>query len=191
MDTTLALRSALTVVFVACAGLYVAQVLAADGWLARAAWSLHVLMAVAMVAVAWPWDSHISPIAYVLIFTAGALYFAYLALFAAGIGNTVYRGVMMTSMVLMVLAMPSTPLPAAQEVGAMGAVPGMDMAGGGAPRAAPSTPTWVIVACGGAAVFFLGAALRSFFVVIRGPRRPFADLLMAAGMGVSFAALVT
>ncbi|OPX13081.1 DUF5134 domain-containing protein [Mycobacterium sp. AT1] len=185
-----ALRWALTGVFVACAGLYLARVLAAGGRLAQVAWSLHVLMAVAMLAMAWPWGVYVSPLAYVLLFTAGALYFAYLALFAADIGHTVYHGVMMASMVVMALVMSSTSLPAAPAVGAMRAMPGMDMAGGSGPGAPPSTPIWVIVTCGVAVAFFLGAALRSFFVVIRGPQRPLADLLMAAGMGVSFAALI-
>ena len=62
--------------------------------------------------------------------------------------------------------------------------------GGGAATGSSPTPTWVILTCGAAAVFFVGAALRSFYVVVRGPRRPVANVLMTVGMGVSFAALV-
>lgn len=184
------LQWTLTGVFAVCVGLYLAQVRTAAGWQPRVAWSLHALMAVAMIAMSWPWGMAVSPIGYVLVFTASALFFAYLGLFTAGVGHSVYHAVMMASMVLMALAMSPAGMPEPANVGAMGAMPGMNMAGGGGLSVgSPSAPTWVVLACGVAAAFFLGAALWSFFVLIRGPQRPYANLLMTAGMGVAFAAL--
>ena len=188
MSSGLALSWGLTGVFTVCAGMYLARVRSAAIWPTRVAWSLHALMAVAMVAMTWPWGTHVAPIAYVLIFTACALYFAYVGLFTTRVRHAVYHSVMMASMVLMALVMsPST----ASDAPAMGAMPGMTVAGdAGAATGSSPTATWVFLTCGAAAVFFVGAALRSFHVVVRGPRRPVANLLMAVGMGVSFAALV-
>jgi hypothetical protein len=187
-----AFRWTLTGVFALCAALYLVQIHAARAWPVRVAWSLHALMAAAMIAMAWPFGMSISPIAYVLVFTACALYFAYFGLFNARVGHALYHAAMMGSMVLMALVMSASVMPGTPDTDAMGAMPGMsradrvDVTGG--PLAAP---TWAVVTCGLAAAFFLGAALWSFFVLVRGPQRPYANLLMTAGMGVAFAALVT
>jgi Domain of unknown function (DUF5134) len=190
MSSAPILQWTLTGIFAVCAVLYAAQVRAAGAWQPRVAWSLHSLMAVAMIAMAWPWGTNVSPLCYVLIFTAAALYFAYLGLFGERVGHTVYHGVMMASMVLMALAMSPSSMPNTANVGAMGSMPGMDMAGGTDQGAGPpSTPAWVTLTCILAAALFIGAALWSFFVVVRGPQRPYANLLMTTGMGVAFAAL--
>jgi uncharacterized protein DUF5134 len=193
-----ALQWTLTGLFGVCAGLYLQQVRTAHVWQPKVAWSLHALMAVAMIAMAWPWGMRVPPIAYVLLFTASALYFAYLGMFTAHVGHTRYHASMMASMVLMALAMPVSAMPERPSMADMGAMAGMDMADMGSPMpgmgmadmGVPPTPTWVMLTCGVTAAFFVGAALWLFFVLIRGPSRPYADLLMAAGLGVSFAALV-
>jgi hypothetical protein len=191
MGSDAALQWTLTIVFAVCVVLYAGQVRAAEVWQPRVAWSLHALMALAMIAMSWPWGLGVSPITYVLIFTACALFFAYLGLFTARVGHSVYHAVMMASMVLMALAMSPSAMPDTANVGAMGAMPGMNTAGGAdVSVGSSSTPAWVISTCSVAAVFFIGVALRSFFVLVRGPQRPYANLLMTAGMGVSFAALV-
>jgi hypothetical protein len=193
--TSLALRWALSGVFAVCAVLYGAQVRTAPAWQSRAAWSLHTLMALAMIAMAWPWGMHISTIVYVLVFTAGALYFAYLGVFDTHVRHAVYHGSMLASMVLMAVAMSSSALPDTSGAGSISAMPGMNMVGaGGGGESSAAAPIWVTVSCGPAAVFFLGAALWSFFVLVRGPQRPgpqstYANMLMTAGMGVTFAAL--
>lgn len=189
MSSAPALQWTLTGVFAVCAALYLAQVGAATAWQSRVAWSMHALMAVAMIAMAWPWGGEISPIGYVLIFTACALYFAYRGLFSVRVGYSVYHAVMMTSMVLMAVAMSATALPETANVGATGGMPGMAMAGDGGVGANASAPAWVLVTCGASAAFFIGASLWSFFVLIRGPQQPYANLLMTAGMGVAFIAL--
>jgi Domain of unknown function (DUF5134) len=187
-----AFRWTLAGVFALCAGLYLVQVHAARAWPVRVAWSLHALMATAMIAMARPFGMRISPVAYVLVFTAGALFFAYFGLFNARIGHAAYHAAMMGSMVLMAVVMSSSGMPGVPVADAMGAMPAMsrsvrvDVADG-----APAAPPWVVVTCGLAAAFFFGAALWSFYVLVRGPQRPYANLLMTAGMGVAFAALVT
>jgi Domain of unknown function (DUF5134) len=185
----------LTVVFAVSAVLYGAQVRTAPAWQSRVAWSLHVLMALAMIAMAWPWGMGVPTIVYGVVFTACALYFAYLGVFHAGVGHAFYHSAMMASMVLMAVAM-SSPImsssttPDTSGTGSMGAMPGMNMAGTGSTTVGSSAaPMWVTVTCGAAAVLFLGAALWSFFVLVRGPQRPYANLLMTAGMGVAFTAL--
>ena len=187
-----AFHATLTGVFAICAVLYLLQIHAARSWSVRLAWSLHALMAAAMIAMAWPFGMSISPIAYVLVFTACALYFAYAGLFKARLGHAWYHAAMMGSMVLMAVVMSASGMPGIPDADAMGAMPGMSSAVRVDVAAGPlAAPPWVVVTCGLAAALFLGAALWSFFVLVRGPQRPYANLLMTAGMGVAFAALIT
>lgn len=89
----------------------------------------------------------------------------------------------------MVLVMSAAvPGPAAEGTTAAKAMPGMEMTVGGGVSSAPAT--WVVVVCGSAAAAYFGAALCWFYALIHGPRRPLADVLMTAGMGVAFAAIV-
>lgn len=189
MSSATALQWSLTGLFAVCAGLYLAQARAAGAWQSRVAWSMHALMAVAMIAMAWPWGMEISAIGYVLIFTASALYVAYLGLFTACIGHSVYHALMMASMVLMAVATSPSGMPDTANVADVGAMPGMNMAGSEPAVGTASTPAWVTSTCSIAAAFFVGAALWSLVVLIRGPQRPYANLLMTAGMGVTFATL--
>ncbi|MCV7228471.1 DUF5134 domain-containing protein [Mycolicibacterium komossense] len=183
---------ALTAVFATCAGLYLAQCRAARSWQARIAWSLHALMATAMIATAWSWGMAISPLIYVLVFSASALYFAYLGLYDTRLGHAFYHAAMMGSMVLMAVAMPPSMMPPASGAGAMAGMQHVNMTGGSNVTVESlGTPLWVVGTCGMSAALFFGAALRSFFVLIRGPQRPYANLLMTAGMGVAFAALIS
>jgi hypothetical protein len=59
----------------------------------------------------------------------------------------------------------------------------MNTAGSRAATGSTSAPLWATVRRGVAAAIFVGAALRSFYVLVRGPQRPVADLLMTAGRG--------
>jgi ribose/xylose/arabinose/galactoside ABC-type transport system permease subunit len=176
----------LTTVFLTCIGLYLARVRSSVGWSSRAAWSLHAVMALAMIAMAWPWGMRFPVIFSVLVFTASALYFAYLGLFLGAVGHTPYHAAMMASMVVMSVAM-SSARPISSGGQAPRAMPGVDMARRVSVSAA--TPAWVVFGCGAAAVAFFLATLTSFYALVRGPRRRWADVLMSAGMGVAFAAL--
>jgi Domain of unknown function (DUF5134) len=185
-----AIRWTLTGAFAICAGLYLAQIHAARAWPARVGWLLHVVMAAAMIAMTWPVGMSLAPVALVLLFTACALYFAFFGLFNARVGHGLYHAAMMGSMVLMAVVMSPSATPGVPGADAMGAMPGMSRAVD-VPTQAAATPPWIVVSCSLAAAAFLGAALWSFYLLIRGPHRPYANLLMTAGMGVSFAALVT
>ena len=61
----------------------------------------------------------------------------------------------------------------------------MAAASGGAAQ----TPGWFIATCVVLAVGFGVATLWWFYLLVKGPQRPFADVLMALGMSVSFAAM--
>jgi hypothetical protein len=176
----------LTSVFAICVVLYLAHARTAAAWPSRVGWSLHALMAVAMIAMSWPGGMGIPVISLVLVFTASALYFAYLGLFTSAIGHAAYHGAMMASMVVVSLAMSSTgPVSASGDSGTT--MPGMDM---GLPVGVDTAPAaWVVFVCGGAALAFLAAGLVSFYMLVRGPQRSVTNLLMTAGMGVAFAAL--
>jgi hypothetical protein len=110
-------------------------------------------------------------------------------LFTTAVGHAVYHAVMMASMVLMAVAMTASPVSGDAVIGTTAAMPGMIMPAGGTVDATGSIPFWVVLTCGPAAVFFVVAALRSFYLLVQGPQRPYANLLMTAGMGVSFAVL--
>jgi hypothetical protein len=184
-----ALRWALTGVFLASIALYARQAVGAGSRQQRFGWWLHVLMAAAMIAMAWPAGMSIPTLLYVLVFTAAALYFVYFAVFGPRLDHTAYHAVMMAAMVAMAVVMPAAAMPTISSAAAMGSDAHMSMAGmaSGHAGGAWAPPAWVSVTCGLATAGFLGAALWLFIVLIRGPRRGYADLLMSLGMGLAFA----
>ena len=116
---------------------------------------LHVLMCLAMISMVWPWGTRVPVIALVTVFTAGAAWFAGLALFrvreaghdlghAAGRFAGWYQAAMMGAMVWMAVAMSAVTAPAgllaagAAGQTSSGAMPGMDM---GATTAASTSGT--------------------------------------------------
>ena len=54
---------------------------------------------------------------------------------------------------------------------------------------AVTPPTWFTVVCAVLAAGFCLAALWWFYLLVRGPKRPYADLLMALGMSAAFAVM--
>ena len=50
-------------------------------------------------------------------------------------------------------------------------------------------PGWFTAVCVALAVGFCAAALWWFYLLVRGPKRPYADLLMALGMSAAFAVM--
>jgi hypothetical protein len=189
--TILGLRWGLTVLFVVCAGLYTRQMFGERKWQPTLGWLLHVLMAIAMVAMAWPVGMRIPSLLYVLVFTAAALYFVYLGLFGPHVNHAFYHAVMMGAMVVMALLMQSAAMPG------MTVTPTSAMAGHNMPMVhatatntgSSGSPVWGSTLCGLAAAGFVGVALWSFVVLIRTPHRPCADTLMSLGMGVAFAGM--
>ena len=178
-----ALRWALTAVFTVAALLFAGAGRRVPGQ--RGVGALHALASAAMIAMLWPAGMRVSPLLYVLVFTAGALYFAYLALFGFELPHPVYHCAMMAAMALMGLLMApnaGVPVAIAQASGHHSA-----HLGHGAVPVTP--PTWFTAVCVGLAIGFCAAALWWFYLLVRGPKRPYADLLMALGMSAAFAAM--
>ena len=192
MITSLGLRWGLTALFAVCVGLYTRQAIGAGGWQSRLGWSLHVLMAIAMIAMAWPLGMSVPMLLYVLVFTAAALYFVYLGLFGPHLNHAFYHAVMMGAMVVMAVVMQSGTMPG-MTLTSTSAMAGHDMSMASAAATDAGShlvsPPWLSVLCGLAATGFLGVALWSLVVLIQGPHRPYANLLMSLGMGVAFAVM--
>jgi hypothetical protein len=186
--TYLGVRWALTALLAGCVVLYARQVIADQAWHRKLAWSLHGLMAVAMIAMAWQARMASPMLPYVLVFTAASLYFVYLGVFGPHIDHALYHAVMMTAMVAMAVVMPSVAMPRTTSTSAM-AGHGMTMADAGVAAASVGSPTWVTVLGGLAGAGFVGAALWSFVALKHEPHRRYADVLMSLGMGVTFAAM--
>jgi hypothetical protein len=138
MITSEAVRVALTAVF-AAVGLWYLVILCRvvtrlSRKLAVISIGLHVLMCLAMISMVWPWGTRVPVIALVTVFTAGAAWFAGLALFrvreaghdlghAAGRFAGWYQAGMMGAMVWMAVAMSAATAPAGLlAAGAAGAV---------------------------------------------------------------------
>jgi hypothetical protein len=176
---------------------------------------LHVLMAVAMVVMLWPWGMSVPAMVYVLVFTAAALWFVSRALFPAATtperhGSPQaawYHAAMMGSMVFMAAVMSVAMDPTdvgAQPAAADTAMAGMDMAGmsgmdmggaAGTPGAVPMPDdVWVWVPSLVLAIGFAVAAVRLGGIAYR--RRGGAALfgatggVMAVGMAAVFVQMV-
>jgi hypothetical protein len=142
---------------------------------------LHALMGVAMIAMLWSWGAGVPVMAYVLVFTAAALWFVAEALFAtrspvtgptgpalcAGpAGNAWYHALMMGSMVWMAVLLSAATAGAAAggATDGMSAMPGMGMGMGmGEPGAAAGpvfpVPLWSRASSLALAAVFCAAAL--------------------------------
>lgn len=127
MITSEAVRVALTAVFAAVCLWYLAILGRVATRLSRRlaviSIGLHVLMCLAMISMLWPWGTRVPVIALVTVFTAGAAWFAGLALFrvreaAHGLGHAAgrfagwYQAGMMGAMVWMAVAMSAATAPA-------------------------------------------------------------------------------
>ncbi|WP_338836432.1 DUF5134 domain-containing protein [Gordonia polyisoprenivorans] len=191
---------AITGVFTLCAVIYLMRAWHSPTPLTRFAGILHVLMAVAMIAMVWPWGAQVAPIVSVLVFSGGALFFAHRVVVDADatrrhllVGS--YDAAMMASMVLMsvLMSVPATANSTSAEANsAQGSMPGMgSMSAMGVPGTAGwAQPTGVAVLAALCAAAYFAAALWWFYALIRGPARPWGEVLMATGMGVAFAVLM-
>ena len=178
-------RIALTVVFVAAALVYAVRARDATGWQPKGAWSLHALAAAVMAGMLWPAGMAVSPLLYLLFFTACGLFIVYVGMFGS-VAHWPYHAAMMATMAAMPVMM-STPAVAA-PMPAMSQHDHMAMAAG--PVLGSATPVWLRASAAAVAGVLFVSALWWFYVLIRGPERPYSDLLMAIGMGACFALLV-
>ncbi|MEY8018100.1 DUF5134 domain-containing protein [Mycobacterium servetii] len=157
---------------------------------------LHVVMAVAMAAMAWPWSMRAPTTALTVVFLLAAAWFATMALAAARTPAqrrlSGYHVLMMLATAWMYAAMngPPTTAPAPARSGA--AMPGMDMAATGTPPYA----AWITAMDWLGALIFGAATLFWTLRYLTGTARlkslgNLAQAAMAAGMAVLFLAAVS
>lgn len=168
---------------------------------------LHLLMSGAMIAMPWPWAVPALP--QVVVFSAGAFWYAGAALFrptsdaALSLGHgahgrsvgLLYHAGMMLAMVWMAVAM--IPATASADMGGMA---GMTHSGTGAGAAMTGYAPWALAVSIALGACFAGATVWLAALLVReaagaGRRLEVADLaastLMAAGMSYVFLVLVT
>ena len=168
---------------------------------------LHLLMSGAMVAMPWSWAAPALP--QVVVFSAGAFWYAGAALFRAGSDATLglghgahgriaglwYHAGMMLAMVWMAVAM--IPATASADMGGMA---GMTHAGAATGSAMTGDVPWALAVSIALGAAFAGATVWLAALLIReavghARRLEVADLtastLMAAGMSYVFLVLVT
>ena len=186
MITGSAWRTALTVVFVAAALIYAVQARGAAGWQRKGVWSVHAVAAAVMVAMLWPTGMAVSPLLYLMFFTACGLFVVFVGVFFGSLAHWPYHAAMMAAMaampVMMTAPSTATPMPMVSH--------GQHMAMAAGPVVAAATPGWLRVSSAALAGLLFVSALWWFYVLIRGPQRPYPDLLMAIGMGACFALCV-
>lgn len=177
-------RAALTVVFLVAALLYVVAVRATAGWDRRSVWIVHAAGSVVMVGMMWPVGMAVPALAYLLLFSAGALYLVFVGLFRSAVAHWPHHALMMVSMAAMLITMaPVVPTVA----GAATPAHGHQMVMTAAPSAPAVTPPWLQVSTATLAGLLFLSSARWLYELIRGPQRPYADVLMAVGMGTYFA----
>lgn len=174
----------LTVVFLAAALSYAVAACTASGWERTSSWSVHAVGAVVMAGMMWPIGMTVSPVIYLLLFTAAALFVVFVGLFRGAVAHWPHHALLMAAMAMMLITM------APRDITGTGvAMPehGHSMAMPMGPSAPVGAPPWLRVSAAAlAALMFLSTAA-CVYLVVRGPQRPYADVLMAAGMGVYFA----
>lgn len=120
---------------------------------------LHVLMAVAMAAMAWPWSMRAPAMALAVVFLLAAAWFATMALAPARTpaqrGLSGYHVLMMLATAWMYVAMNGPPATAPAPARSGAAMPGMDMAATDTPPYAG----WITAMNGLGALIFLAATL--------------------------------
>ena len=149
---------------------------------------LHVLMAVAMATMAWPWSMHFPATALAVLFGLAAAWFATMVVAARTPARrrlTGYHALMMLATAWMYAAMDG--LPAPSQAGA--AMPGMDMAATGTPPDAGwvTALNWLgALIFGAATVFWTLRYLTDIGSARLKSLGNLAQVAMAAGMAVLF-----
>ncbi len=168
-------------------------------WTSAVNHALHVVMAVAMVVMAWPWRTQLPTTEPAVFFLLAAVTFAAMAIFAVRTTTRrelyVYHGVMMLSTAWMYAIMDSHLMPTRSSPQPDMAMPGMDMSAMSMP-ATHESPTWYSSLGWIGGVSFAVAAIFWTYRYFNERqhetlRRSLGDLgqaMMAAGMAIFFLA---
>ena len=169
-------------------------------WTSAVNHALHVVMAVAMVVMAWPWSTQLPTAGPAVFFLLAAVTFAVMAIFAIRTTSRrelyFYHGLMMLATAWMYVIMDSHLMPAGSSTQPDMSMPGMDMSSMNMP-ATHETPLWFsVVGWIGAVGFAVAAVFWTYRYVLdrrrkTAPRRSLGDLgqaMMAAGMAIFFLA---
>jgi len=169
-------------------------------WTSAVNHALHVVMAVAMVVMAWPWRAQLPTTEPAVFFLLAAVTFAAMAIFAVRTTTRrelyFYHGLMMLATAWMYAIMDSRLMPAGSSTQLDMSMPGMDMSAMSMPSTHES-PVWFgIVGWIGAVGFAVAAVFWTYRYVLdrrrkTTPRRSLGDLgqaMMAAGMAIFFLA---
>ncbi|NUS43878.1 MAG: DUF5134 domain-containing protein [Mycobacteriaceae bacterium] len=214
MITEIVLRWVVTAMFAVSAAHCVAA-LRQPGGLDRVGHCLHLLMCLAMIAMAWPFSMSWPTIPPMVLFVVAAAWFAVAAVTRGGRRPThAYHAVMMAAMAFMYAAMTEDLIPGSGSVmagmdagGGMAGMdmPGMDMGGtqmSSAPAAAAGVDWTRVGATAWVAVFAAAAVLWLYRYFAHRAAAPGAghhdhaahlrvcEATMAAGMAVMFAAML-
>jgi Domain of unknown function (DUF5134) len=168
-------------------------------WTSAVNHALHVVMAVAMVVMAWPWSTQLPTTGPAVFFLLAAVTFAAMAIFAIRTTSRrelyFYHGLMMLATAWMYVIMDSHLMPAGSSTQPDMSMPGMDASAMNMP--ARNSATWSSAVGWFGAVGFTAAAIfwTYRYVLDRrrktAPRRSLGDLgqaMMAAGMAIFFLA---
>ncbi len=171
---------------------------------------LHLVMAVAMGVMAWPWGARLPTLGPMVFFLLAAVWFGAVGVSNAGAGHRVvnfYHTLMMLAMAWMYAVMSGGPLPGGR--GAThhhpgpdtGSMPGMDMPAGGMDISGSGSPAWVSVLNWFWTIGFALAALCWLYRYFAERQGRAADpthnqfgiagqTLMAVGMAIMFAVML-
>jgi Trk-type K+ transport system membrane component len=182
-------------------GYAVAVVTEPRPWTSALDHALHVVMAVAMVVMAWPWSTQLPTAGPAVFFLLAAVTFAAMAIFAIRTTSRralyFYHGLMMLATAWMYAIMDSHLMPAGSSTQPDMSMPGMDMSSMNMP-ATHQTPLWFsVVGWIGAVGFAVAAVLWTYRYFNERQhetlRRSLGDLgqaMMAAGMAIFFLAML-
>jgi Trk-type K+ transport system membrane component len=169
-------------------------------WTSAVNHALHVVMAVAMVVMAWPWSTQLPTTGPAVFFLLAAVTFAAMAIFAIRTTSRrelyFYHGLMMLATAWMYVIMDSHLMSAGWSTQPDMSMPGMDVSSMNMP-ATHETPLWFsVVGWIGAVGFAVATVFWTYRYVLdrrrkTAPRRSLGDLgqaMMAAGMAIFFLA---
>lgn len=169
-------------------------------WTSAVNHALHVVMALAMVAMAWPWGAELPTTGPAVFFLLAAIAFIAMAVFAVDTtalrGLYAYHGLMMLATAWMFAIMNDHLMPAGSSTQPDMSMPGMDMGPTDMP-ASHESPLWFsVVGWIGVVGFTAAAVFWTYRYVVdhhrkATPRRSLGDLgqaMMAAGMAIFFLA---
>jgi Trk-type K+ transport system membrane component len=186
---------------VTAVGYAVAVVTKPRPWTSAVDHALHVVMAVAMVVMAWPWSTQLPTTGPAVFFLLAAVTFAAMAIFAIRTTSRralyFYHGLMMLATAWMYAIMDSHLVPAGSSTQPDMSMPGMDMSSMNMP-ATHQTPLWFsVVGWIGAVGFAVAAVFWTYRYFNERQhetlRRSLGDLgqaMMAAGMAIFFLAML-